>query len=116
MIFYLSKILITAVLVVLVTEVAKRSTLAGGILASIPLVSVLAFIWLYLETSDVRLVSRLSTSIFWLVIPSLLLFTLLPVLLKRDLGFFLSLALSVGAAAGGYACLILLLGKFGIRF
>src|SRR5688500_7530320 len=88
---YIVKVLITTVLVVAVSEVAKRSTLMGGLLASLPVVSLLALIWLYVDTQDTGKVAALSMRIFWLVLPSLVLFlTLPPLLLKAKLGFYLS--------------------------
>ncbi len=90
--FYLIKIIVTTGLIVIISEIAKRSSLMGAILASIPLVSVLAMLWLYIDTKDVAKISSLSINIFWLVLPSLTLFISLPVLLKQGLNFYLSLA------------------------
>ncbi len=115
MIFYLIKLTVTVVLVVLVSEAAKRSTLMGGLFASIPLVSLLALTWVYLETGSVDLAGRLATSIFWLVLPSLIFFLLLPVLLRQQFPFFVALALSLAAMAAGYLVLFYLMHKFGIR-
>ncbi|MGK2907872.1 MAG: DUF3147 family protein [Desulfuromonadales bacterium] len=113
--FYLIKIVVTTGLVVIISEIAKRSSLIGGILASIPLVSVLAMLWLYIDTKDVARVSSLSVNIFWLVLPSLILFIALPVLLKQGLNFYLSLSLSVGLTALCYLLLIVLLNHFGVK-
>jgi hypothetical protein len=89
------KVLITTALVVAVSEVSRRSTLIGGLLASLPVVSLLAMIWLYLETRDAGKVAALSTSIFWLVLPSLVFFLVLPpLLLKAKLNFYLSCGLA----------------------
>ena len=76
MFYYMIKTTITVLLIVAISEVAKRSSLLGGILVSVPLVSVLAMIWLYYDTRDVEKVISLSHSVFWLVIPSLSLFFL----------------------------------------
>src|SRR4029079_14853887 len=103
--YYATKILISAALVVLVSELTKRSTVAGAILASIPLVSVLAMICLYADTHDVAQVASLSRSIFWLVLPSLVLFVVLPALLQRGFGFFASLAFAVRAEGHPYFAL-----------
>ena len=65
------KVIVTSVLVVAIAEVAKRSTLFAAILASIPLTSVLAMIWLYLDTGNTEKVANLANSVFWLVLPSL---------------------------------------------
>jgi len=115
MVYYVVKVLISAALVVLVSELAKRSTMAGAVLASIPLVSVLAMIWLYLGTRDAAQVAALSRSVFWLVLPSLVLFVLLPVLLQRGYGFYLSLAASIGATVVAYFGLIVAGRHFGLR-
>ena len=48
------KILITALIVVTVSEIARRSTLIAGIIASVPLTSVLAITWLYLDTKNIK--------------------------------------------------------------
>lgn len=66
--YYILKVLLSAILIVAITEIAKKSTLMGGILASIPLVSVLAFIWIYVETKNIEIISSLSISVFWLVV------------------------------------------------
>lgn len=93
----LVKFLLSAAIVVTVSEVAKRSVIAGGLLASLPLVSVLSLIWLYQDTGDVGRVAALSTDIFWLVIPSLVMFVVLPYLLNRGLSFYPALGASIGA-------------------
>ncbi len=81
---YLIKVLVSATLIVAVTELSKRGgTFWGGVLASLPLTSLLAFIWLYADTRNAAQISELSWTIFWLVLPSLTLFVTLPVLLNR---------------------------------
>lgn len=102
MTYYLTKIAITTLLVVLVSEAAKRSVLLGAVLASMPIVSVLAMLWLYVDTKDAVQVAQLSRSIVWLVVPSLVLFVVLPVLLGRGVGFYLSLAVSIAATVLAY--------------
>lgn len=99
---YLLKVLLTSVLVVTITELSKRSTLAGAILASVPIVSVLALVWLYLDTRNTELVSRLSKGIFWMVLPSLCFFLLLPALLRAGWAFAPSLTAALAATVGFY--------------
>ena len=112
---YAFKIVLSALILVAVAEVAKRSTLWAAALASLPLVSLLAFVWLYLDTGDVQKVAALSSGIFWLVLPSLLLVVLLPVLLRNGVGFWPSLAVSSVATALAYLGTIKLLALFGVR-
>lgn len=113
--YYVLKVLISAVLIVLISEVGKRSSLMGAILASIPAVSVLAFVWLYLDTGDVGKVAALAGSIFWLVLPSLVLFLVLPTLLRHGWNFWVSLLASITVTVGAYAGMILVLERFGIQ-
>lgn len=113
--YYALKIAITTLLIVAISEVAKRSSLIGAILASIPLVSVLAMIWLYVDTKDVEKISALSTSIFWLVIPSLALFVSLPVLLQAGIHFYLSLIIASAITIACYFAMIYILGFYGIK-
>lgn len=81
------KIVITAILVVGIAELAKRSTFLGAVLASIPLTSVLAMAWLYADTGDTQKVADLASGIFWLVLPSLALFIALPLMLRAGWPF-----------------------------
>lgn len=113
--YYMVKIAVTSTLVVMIAEISRRSSLAGAVLASVPVVSVLAMIWLYIDTGDVSRVSALSQDIVWLVLPSLVLFLLLPILLKRGIGFYPGLAASIGATVLAYFVAIALARFFGFR-
>jgi hypothetical protein len=115
MAWYVTKLIVTAVLIVLISEVSKRSSLIGAILASIPLVSVLAMFWLYIDTKDVATISSLSSSIFWLVLPSLSLFLVLPVLLNKGMHFYPSMGLSLTVMVGCYFLMIFVLQRYGIE-
>jgi uncharacterized membrane protein (GlpM family) len=115
MLYIILKLLISALLIVIIAEVAKRNSLFGGILASIPLVSVLAMFWLYIDTKNTQAVALLSRDIFWLVLPSLILFVSLPILLKHKLNFYSALSASIFFTACGYFLMILALKKFGMR-
>lgn len=115
MLQYILKLVITAATVVTVSEIAKRSSTLGAILASLPLTSLLAFLWLYGETGDTAKIAELSKSIFWYVLPSLVLFVALPLLLNAGLNFWASLALSCGLTFAAYLAMAGLLARFGIQ-
>lgn len=108
------KTVITALIIVAVSEVSKRSTFAGGLLASLPLVSVLAMIWLYVDTKNASQVADLATSILWLVIPSLTLFIMLPILLRRGVGFPISLVSSLAVMMIAYLVTAAVVRRFGV--
>jgi len=115
MIYNIVKILISAILIALISEVSKRSTFFGAILASIPLVSVMAMIWLYIDTNDSLQVVQLSKSIFWLVIPSLVLFITFPIFIRLQLSFYTALSASLIAMVATYFITIAILDKFDIH-
>ena len=115
MIYNIVKILISAILIALISEVSKRSTFFGAILASIPLVSVMAMIWLYIDTNDSLQVVQLSKSIFWLVIPSLVLFITFPFFIRLQLSFYTALSASLIAMVITYLITIAILDKFDIH-
>lgn len=109
---FLIKTLVSALVVAAVSELSKRSTLLGGLLASLPLTSYLAFLWIYAETRDTAKIAVLSREILWLVAPSLIFFAVLPVLIVRwKWGFFPALAAATGLMMAGYMGLLKALGK-----
>ena len=115
MTLYILKVLITAAVVVAVVEVAKRHSLLGGVLGALPFTSLLAFIWLYLNTGNTVAVARLSIDILWLIVASLPLFLLLPVLLRSGLSFWPSLGTACAVTAVVYVTLFLLMHPVGLR-
>lgn len=115
MLYYALKVIISALLIVAISEIAKRSTGFAALVASLPLTSLLAFVWLHMEDSPPERIAELSSQIFWLVLPSLLLFLLLPLLLKHGLSFWASLGLSVAATAGCYVALLTLLRRMEVN-
>jgi hypothetical protein len=115
MTYFLVKLIITAALIVVIAELSKRSSFAGALLASVPIVSILAMMWLYIDTRDTEKVIALSNGIFWLVLPSLALFVTLPLLLREGLNFYLSLGIGIGVTALCYGLMVVLLGHFGVK-
>jgi hypothetical protein len=110
--YLLFKLVLSAAIIAAVSEIARRSTLVGALVASLPLTSVLAMIWLYHETGDASRVADLSREIFWLVLPSLLLFVTLPWLLKRGWTFYMALAVAIGCTTAGYGLMSVVLKRF----
>jgi len=99
--FYI-KTLLSALIIAGVSELGKRTTWVAAILVSLPLISILSLLWIYLETKDVGRIITLSQEIFWAVLPSLLFFVALPFLLKRGLSFYMALGGSVVVMVLGY--------------
>jgi uncharacterized membrane protein (GlpM family) len=115
MMLYLLKVLISALVIVIVTELSKRGgTFWGGVLASLPLTSLLAFVWLYTETREAARVASLSWNIFWLVIPSLTLFAALAILLKRGVTFPVALPIATLVMIAAYLATAAILKRVGV--
>ncbi|NOR55278.1 MAG: hypothetical protein GQ531_03650 [Sulfurovum sp.] len=115
MVYYIAKLIITALLIVLISEIAKRSSLMGALLAAIPLVSILAMTWMYIETGDNFSAVEFSNRIVWLIAPSMVLFIAFPLLIKKGISFYPSMGISIFMTIFAYYSVIFLLGKFGVK-
>ncbi|MDA7818526.1 DUF3147 family protein [Sulfurimonas sp.] len=115
MAYYITKLIITTLLIVLISEIAKRSSLAGAILAAIPLVSILAMTWMYVDTSESTAAVEFSNSIVWLIAPSMTLFIVFPLLIKKGLSFYPSMGISILMTIAAYYSVIFFLDKLGVR-
>ena len=113
MFYLIIKTLLTAIIVVVVSEISKRSSLLGGLIISIPLTTFLALIWLYWETHNINKIIDLTNSTLFMIIPSLSFFIFLPFFLKINYSFILSMALSVLLTSFCYWLFFILIQKFG---
>ena len=114
MTYYLLKLFISAGIIVAVSEIAKFNAPLGALIKSLPLVSLLAILWIYLETQDTQKIAELSSATFWLVLPTLPMFLALPALLRAGWGFYPALALSVAIMVACYAVALPVLARFGM--
>jgi F0F1-type ATP synthase assembly protein I len=106
------KLILSALIIAVVTEVATKSSLLGGLIKSLPLISILSFIWLWRDTHDVAKVAALSESTFWFVLPTLPMFLVFPYLLRLGVGFEWALAASCAVTFVGYSATFALLQRF----
>jgi len=89
------RLLLSGGLIVGASEIAKKNDVFGAFLASLPLISVFAMVWLYNDTGDTEQIATFSKDIFWLVIPSLVLFLTLPMFLQKGMDFWPALGISI---------------------
>ncbi len=108
------KALISGLLVLAVSETSKRSPSLGALIASLPLVSVLAMIWLWRDTQDSERIAAHAQATFWYVLPSLPMFLVLPALLRAGMPFYGALALCCAMTMALYAAMVWALKIFGI--
>lgn len=116
MLYLAIKAALSGLIVLLVSELARRSPGLGALVASLPLVSVLAMIWFWRDTGDVTRIAAHAEATFWLVLPSLPMFLVLPALLRNGVGFPIALILSCALTVGLYLAMVWLLARFGIHF
>jgi hypothetical protein len=113
--YLILKAALSGVLVMIISEVARRNPGFGGLIASLPLVSLLGIIWLWHDTKDVERIAVHAESTFWFVLPSLPMFLVFPMLLRHGTGFWLALALSCVLTIALYSAMVWLLPNFGIN-
>jgi len=111
--YLMIKYLVTAGVVVLVSEIAKRSDKLGGLVAALPLVTVLTLIWLYVEQQPDAKIANHAYYTFWYVLPTLPMFLLFPYLLPKW-GFVLSLLACVIFTMLVFLGFALIVKRFGI--
>lgn len=115
MTWLLLKVFITSVIIVAVSEIGKLNSFLGSVLAAIPLVSTLGMIWMYQEKTPISKITAHSTNVFWMVLPSLPMFLLLPWLVeKQRWGFYPSLAISLALTVALYFLVATCLKRYGI--
>ena len=94
--------LFSGAVIVAASEIAKKSAVFGALVISLPLASIMSMTWLYNDTEDTAQVADFAESILWLVIPSMLLFVVLPFLLRRGWGFEAAMAVGIVATIIAY--------------
>ena len=115
MIYLVVKTAITAIIIVVVSEVARRSAGLGALLASLPLVALLSMIWLWRDTGDTARMASYSQATFWYVLPSLPMFLLIPFMLRQGSGFWLALIAGCVLTVVLYLAMVHFGPRFGLR-
>lgn len=115
MLSFIAKAAFSGIVVALVTLVARRHPGWGGLLAALPITSLLAIGLLWIDTRDVERTAQLTSSVLAFIIPSIPLFIALPVLLRSGVGFWLAMAICVVGTLALYALSFWALGRLGVK-
>ncbi len=115
MLYFVIKALLSGAIVAAVSTIARRYPGFGGLVASLPLVSILGMMWLWRDTHDLERMADHATGTFWFVLPSLPMFLLIPALLKRGVGFWPALSAGCMLTVALYLAMVLIGPKFGLR-
>ena len=114
MLLFILKAVLSGILVAAISTVARRYPGWGGLLASLPLVSVLSMLWLYGETRDAEAVAKLSLGAFWFFLPSVPMFLIVPALLRAGVGFAATMAIACVTTMILYAAMSWIAPRVGI--
>jgi hypothetical protein len=115
MLYLIIKAALSGAIVAAVSEIARRYPGWGGLLASLPLTSLLAMIWLWRVSHDPERVAELTAGIFWFILPSLPLFLVMPWLLRSGVAFWLAMAISVAGTLAIYGLWFWAAPRMGIK-
>lgn len=117
MTYFILKAALSGMLIAVISEVAKRFPGFGGLIASLPLISLIAIIWLWRDTGgDIAQVASHARATLWYVVPSLPFFLILPALLEKGFHFWLSLAVASIITILLYTVAVWLAGRIGFSF
>ena len=114
--YLIIKTLISAMIIVIVSEIAKKYTWTAAIVVSLPLTSVLAFLWLYWDTKNTQKIIELSYSTIVMTIPSFVFFIVLPLLLKFKQNFIFSIIISIISTAIAYSIFMFVIKRYNLNF
>jgi hypothetical protein len=115
MLYLVIKAALSGLIIAIVSEVAQRYPGWGALIASLPLVSILGMIWLWRDTGDPIRLADHAQATFWFVLPSLPLFLVVPMLLKRGIGFWPALAAGCLLTILLYVVMIGVLSRAGVK-
>ena len=114
MLFLIFKYAITAFIIVLISEVSKRSGKTGALITSLPIVTIIALIWMNFEIHDNAKISNYAYYTLWYVIPTLPMFAVMPYMLNRGFNFWLTLAVCIIVTFISFTITALVGRKFGV--
>ncbi len=115
MLYLIVKAVISGLLIAIASEVARRYPGWGALIVSLPLVSILAMLWLWRDTHDpVRMAAHVEAT-FWFVLPSMPMFLLIPLMLRQGYSFWVSLSVGCAVTIGLYLSMTWIGPRFGLR-
>ena len=115
MTYLVVKALLSGLVIAVASEVARRSPGLGGLIVSLPLVSILAIIWLWRDTGDAQRIAAHAEATFWYVLPTLPMFLALPAMLRAGMNFWVALLGACALTIALYGAMVWSAPRLGIR-
>ncbi len=92
---FVVKIIVSALIIAVVSEISKHLAHLGGLIAAMPLTTLLTLFWLNYETGDQELLAEFTVSVFWGIFPTLIFFISVIYLFKRGWTFYPAIGASL---------------------
>ena len=115
MTYLILKAAISGILIAIASEVARRYPGWGALIVSLPLVSLLTFIWLWVDTRDELRIAAMAQSTFWFFLPSMPLFLILPARLRSGVAFWLAILIACAMTVTLYLVMIWMAPRLGLK-
>ena len=94
MLFLITKIIVTAALIVLISEIAKVNDKLGGLIAAMPIMTLLVILWMYNDgNTNEKISSHISYTLFYIV-PTIPMFLIFPFVISK-FGFYIAFLISI---------------------
>ena len=112
---FVTRALLSGLIIATIAVIGRKAPAVAALVASLPLISILAMIWLWRDTGNVRLLADHAEATFWYVLPSLPMFLVIPYMLRNGLSFWVALAAGVALTVVLYLITIGIAARFGVR-
>jgi hypothetical protein len=116
MLYVILKAALSGILITAASEAGRRNATIGALIVSLPMTSLLTFLWLWRDTGDTARIANLSESTFWFIIPSLPMFLVFPAMLRHGVNFWVALGAACALTMALYSLAALVMARFGIKF
>ncbi|MFA5214783.1 DUF3147 family protein [Sulfuricurvum sp.] len=110
----IAKYLVTAGLIILISEAAKRSEKLGALITALPLVTFSVLIWMYMEKQPMDKIGNYVGYVFWYALPTMPMFLLFPMILGK-IGFWPTLGVSALITIVCFGIEVMILKRYGIE-
>lgn len=95
--FTIVKILISAIIIGVITEFSRRYPQQGGVIAALPIVSLLSILWLYTQGEQMDKISKFAIGVVWGLPGTVVMLLIIGMALKHSIHLFASLGLGIAA-------------------
>jgi len=111
----ITKFLVTSFIIVLVSEIVKRTEKIGALIAALPFVTIMVMIWLHVENQGVEKIANHAFYTLWFVVPTLPMFAQMPIMLRKGYNFWLTLGVGVLVTFASFLVTVWIGKKFGVE-